>query len=219
MYVSHRLGRGSGELLASGFVLHPVHFVERHGLLLIVAFGESVIAIGIGLGEVDLDARTYFAAVLGLVLVSTLWWTYFAGDDERALEALRTAPTDRLLGMASNAFFFAFLPMLLGIVTLAAGVALTIGGIDTRAAIEPAALLGGGAALYLAGDVLFRWALGVQPIRSRIVGVAVLLATIAAGVAVSGLAQLLAIIATLVLVLVVEQRARLRDGPYSRSIA
>ena len=64
-------------------------------LLLLVAFGESVVAIGIGLAGVELEARMYVAAVLGLLLVSALWWTYFAGDDER--RAIRSSGYTRRL--------------------------------------------------------------------------------------------------------------------------
>ena len=207
-YLSTRITRDDEGILASRFELRTGHFVERHGLLLLVAFGESVVAIGIGLAEVDLDARMYAAAVLGLVLVTTLWWTYFAGDDERAIEALGGAPREHHMRLALNAFFFAFVPMLLGIVIIAAGVALTIADIDVRAATEPATLLGVGAALYVGGDVLFRRALSVGSILYRAASVPVLLGTIAIGVAVSGFAQLATVIATLVAVLLLEERER-----------
>ena len=150
----------------------------------------------------------YVAAVLGLLLVSALWWTYFALDDERALEVLQAAPPREQLGMAIGAFFYAFVVMLLGVVILAAGLALTISAVDVRTSFETGALLGGGAALYVAGDVLFRLKLGIQPVRFRVAAIPLLVATAPIGSGVSGMTQLAATIAVFVAVLFLEKRAR-----------
>jgi low temperature requirement protein LtrA len=206
-FASSFLTRRDRNVYASGLALRRAHFVERHGLLLLVAFGESVVAIGIGLANVELDARMYVAAVLGLALIAALWWTYFAGDDERALEALEAAPVERHIGVALDAFFYGFVPMLLGIVILAAGVALTIAAVETQAAFEVAALVSGGAALYLAGDLLLRYFVGIAPLRFRAAAIPIVFATIPVGVFVSGLAQLIALIACFVAVLLSEQRS------------
>ena len=207
-FVSSTLTQRDTGLADSGFTFRGGHLVERHGLLLLVAFGESIVAIGIGLAEVELEARMYVAAVLGLVLVSALWWTYFAGDDERALEALSGAAPRDQIGMAIGAFFFAYVAMLLGIVTLAAGMALTIANVDVRTPLETAALLGAGAALYLGGDVLFRSKLGIGPLRYRAGAMPFLLLTIPLGSSISGLAQLIALIGVFVVVLFLEKRER-----------
>ena len=173
-FVSSSLTQRDRGLAESGFTFRGGHLVERHGLLLLVAFGESIVAIGIGLAAVELEARMYVAAVLGLLLVSALWWTYFARDDERALEVLQAAPAREQLGMAIGAFFYAFVVMLLGVVILAAGLALTIAAVDIRTSVETAVLLGGGAALYVAGDVLFRLKLGIEPLRYRVAAIPLL---------------------------------------------
>ncbi len=207
-FVSSSLTQRDRGLAESGFSFRGGHLVERHGLLLLVAFGESIVAIGIGLAAVELELRMYVAAVLGLLLVSALWWTYFARDDERALEVLQAAPAREQLGMAIGAFFYAFVVMLLGLVILAAGLALTIAAVDIRTSVETAVLLGGGAAVYVAGDVLFRWKLGIEPMRYRAASIPLLVATAPLGSGVSGMAQLLAIIAVFVAVLFLEKRAR-----------
>jgi low temperature requirement protein LtrA len=89
----------------------PAHFVERHGLLLLVALGESVVAIGIGLGSVRLDLGLVAAAVLGLALAAGLWWTYFAGDEQGAEQGLSTASGYRRWRLANNAYFYAYEPV------------------------------------------------------------------------------------------------------------
>jgi low temperature requirement protein LtrA len=101
--------RMSERAAATRLRLSPAHFVERHGLLLLVALGESVVAIGIGLGEVGLDLGLLAAAVLGLALAAGLWWTYFAGDEQGAERALSSASTDRRWRLANNAYF-AYIP-------------------------------------------------------------------------------------------------------------
>jgi hypothetical protein len=75
------LPKGNDE---SGFEIGPAHFVERHGLVVIVAIGESVIAVGIGASQLEVDAGMIAVAVLGLALSACFWWTYFGGDDTRA---------------------------------------------------------------------------------------------------------------------------------------
>src|SRR3954454_2977822 len=75
-----------------GFTIAPGHFVERHGLVMLIAIGESVVAIGIGAAGLDVDVELALVAVLGLLLSAALWWTYFGGDDTAAEEALAAMP-------------------------------------------------------------------------------------------------------------------------------
>jgi low temperature requirement protein LtrA len=74
------------------FDIAPAHFVERHGLVVIVAIGESVVAIGIGASGLPVTLELCAFAVAGLLLSAGLWWTYFGGDDERAERALTALP-------------------------------------------------------------------------------------------------------------------------------
>ena len=188
--------------------VRPAHFVERHGLLLIVALGESVVAVGIGLGNVRLDLGLVAAAVLGLALAAGLWWTYFAGDEEGAERALAAAPMDRRFRLANNAYFYAYIPMLLGVIAIAAGVKRSIGHIAEQLGAGPALALAGGVAIYLTGDVAFRRTLGIRPVGYRAAAAMLALGTVALGVWVGAGAQLVALVAVLVAALVVEQRWR-----------
>jgi low temperature requirement protein LtrA len=63
----------------SGFDIGAAHFVERHGLVVIVAIGESVVAVGIGASHLAVDGGLVLAAALGLALSACLWWPYFGG--------------------------------------------------------------------------------------------------------------------------------------------
>jgi low temperature requirement protein LtrA len=193
-------------LVGARLDIRPGHFVERHGLLLIVAFGESVVAIGIGIGDVPLDFGVFGAAVLGLALAGALWWSYFVGDEEGALRAMTSASAEQRFGLAIGAFFFAFIPMLLGVVTIAAGVKQSIGNVAEGLDSATALALGGGVAMYLAGDVAFRRVLGIRPIAYRAIAGAAALATVALGMAYAAAGQLIALVMILAAMLAAEAR-------------
>src|SRR5262245_36279675 len=167
----------------SGFHIRAAHFVERHGLILLIAIGESVVAVGLGVRHVDVRPGVLVTAVLGLALAAALWWLYFDGEDERAEVALTAARGDRRTWLSLYAFGYAFLPILLGIVLVAAGVKLAVvhhGGEVTAASPW---FLAGGAAAYVGGLAWFRWLLRMGPIAVR-AGLAVAcLATFGVGLA------------------------------------
>jgi len=188
--------------------VRPAHFVERHGLLLIVALGESVVAIGIGLGDVPLDLGLLAAAVLGLVLAAALWWTYFAGDERAAEHALRSASVERRWQLAHNAYFYAYVPMLLGVIAIAAGVKRSIGHVEDELGIGPALTLAGGVAIFLAGEVAFRRVLGIRPVGYRAAAAVVALGTVLLGVHLAAAVQLVGLVALLVATLAAERRWR-----------
>ena len=173
------------------FAIRPAHFTERHGALVIIVFGESVVDIGIGAGGHAVTFPLALSAALGLALTAALWWTYFgAGDDERAERAMTLAePADRP-ALALAAYFYAYVPMLLGIVALAAGLKQAI--VHTEATMPyPACLaLAGGTALYLIGDVAFRRALGIGAQRYRVMAAIMALALSAVGVTVGVVAEI-----------------------------
>ncbi|HEU0297947.1 MAG TPA: low temperature requirement protein A, partial [Longimicrobium sp.] len=174
-WISPYLGR------VENFRIQPAHFVERHGLLIIVALGESVVAIGIGASGLALDAGLAAAAALGLALVACLWWTYFVGDDERAEAAMAAANIEARPALAIHAFFYAHIPMLLGIVCVAVGVKKALAHPTWALGTGPAVALGGGVALYLLGDVWFRRILRIGRGTTRAVLAAAALATIPLG--------------------------------------
>jgi low temperature requirement protein LtrA len=188
------------------FSIQPAHFVERHGALLIVAFGESVADIGIGVAGHPVTPALITQAVLGLALAAALWWAYFGvGDDERAEDAMTRADPAARPGLALNAYFYAYIPMLLGIVALAAGVKQVIG--QAGPARYPACLaLAGGVALYLAGDVAFRHALRIGTQRYRAAAAVAALAAAAVGVTLSVAGQIALLTLIVAAALVVERQ-------------
>jgi low temperature requirement protein LtrA len=194
---------GPGE----GFQVEPSHFVERHGLVIIVALGESVVAVGIGASGRPLTAGLIAVMVLGLALSACLWWTYFGdGDDELAVEAMSRAPAERRPALALYAFYLWHLLLLLGIVAIAAALEFVIAHPGETLTLGRALALAGGTALFLVGDALFRHTLALGPSGHRLGAAVLALATVPLGTAWAGLAQLAALTAILAAALALEHR-------------
>ncbi len=183
------------------FGIGPAHFVERHGGLIIIALGESIVAVGIGLADRPITGALVASALLGLAVSAGLWWAFFGvGDDERAERAMTAAQPEARPGLALNGYFYAHMPMLLGIVILAAGIKRSIGE-SAHAAPGPALAIGGGVALFLVGAALFRHALRIGPAITRMAAAGAALAASAIGAFLAVEAQLVALAAVLALML------------------
>jgi low temperature requirement protein LtrA len=179
------------------FELVPGHFVERHGLMLLIALGESVLAIGVGLGtgarSIGLE-QVAFAAI-SLLLAATLYWAYFGvGEDRRAEEALAAMRPERAQSAALASYGYAFWVILFGIVLTAAGLHHALADPTGRLPWEYAGQLCVGVGLFWVGLGLFRLALGLTGGWSRIAGGVVLGAVIVVGAQVSGLAALVCLL-------------------------
>ena len=198
------------------FAIRPDHFTERHGALVIIVFGESVADIGIGVGTAGHAVTVSLAvsATLGLALAAALWWTYFGvGDDERAEQALTQADPAARPGLALAAYFYAYIALLLGIVTVAAGLKQAIGHAGTTLPYPACLALAGGVALYLAGDAAFRHALRIGPLRYRAAAAAVALAASVVGVTVSVAVEIALLTVIVAAALVIENRDPRRGSP------
>jgi low temperature requirement protein LtrA len=172
-----------------GWAVAPEHFAERHGLIILIALGESIIAIGIGAGF-DVDTGVIVAAVLGIVVVSALWWLYFDVAAIFARTRLMQATGLLLHRLALHAYSYLHLPMIAGIVLFALGLKTTLGDIGATLDTVPAVALCGGAALYLLGHVAFLFRATGRIFRRRTIGGVALLALIPAALAIPALAAL-----------------------------
>jgi low temperature requirement protein LtrA len=165
-----------------GFTVAARHFVERHGLVIIIALGESVVAIGVGAESLHLDLRLLAVVVSGLVVAYFLYWAYFGGDEVRAEHALDAIDDPRQRARtALTAFGYCHYPMLVGIIAVAAGVKKAIGHAYGHVSLAQALALGGGAAVFLAGDLLFRRVLGIGRPGYRLVALIGALASVPVG--------------------------------------
>jgi low temperature requirement protein LtrA len=138
-----------------GWVVHAEHFSERFGLVLIIALGESVVAIGAG--TFDLGVEEAVAGTIAIVTICMLWWAYF---DVYALVAERSfheAVGAEQLRIARDSYALLHLPMIAGIVLFALGVKKVLEHTGDPMKDMPAVALCGGLALYAVSQVAFRW--------------------------------------------------------------
>jgi low temperature requirement protein LtrA len=198
---------------SSGWRLEPGHFVERHGLIVIIALGESIVAIGVGAGH-DVTAGVVTAAVLGVVVAGALWWLYFDVVALVAERRLHNAPAGRVRNeIARDSFSYLHFPMVAGIVLLALGLKTTIAHVGDELDVVPAAAMLGGTAVYLLAHVAFRWRNVHRFSWARLLVATALVALLPAATAVPALATLALLSAILVALIVYEAHrfAELRD--------
>jgi low temperature requirement protein LtrA len=191
---------------AEGWKLVPGHFAERHGLILIIALGESIVAIGVGAsGALDLGIGT--AAVLGIFLAAALWWTYFDVVALISARRLGEAEAGRVQNeLARDSYSYIHLLMIAGIVLMALGMKVTIGHYDEHLHDVPAFALLGGLAIYLVGLVAFRWRQAHTLNRHRLGVAIVLLFLIPVATAMPALVSLTAAVAMVWAMIAYEHR-------------
>ncbi len=200
-----------------GWKLVPGHFAERHGLIVLIALGESIVAIGVG-AEHGVDAGVVAAAVVGVGVAAGMWWLYFDVVAIVAARRLARAEVGREQNeMARDSYSYLHFPMVAGIVLLALGFKKTLGQVEDPLQLVPATALLGGASLYLLAHVAFRFRHIHTLNRRRLACAVVLLALIPAAEELPALATL-GILAALLVALIAyetrgygESRARVRN--------
>jgi low temperature requirement protein LtrA len=159
---------------AEGWKLVPGHFAERHGLILIIALGESIVAIGVG-ADAHVDAGVVAAATLGIGVAAALWWLYFDVVSLLAQRDLSSmAPGRARNELARDAYSYLHFPMVAGIVLLALGLKKTLADVGEPLELVPAAAMLGGTALYLLAHVAVRLR-HVHTVNNHRLGCAILL--------------------------------------------
>jgi low temperature requirement protein LtrA len=197
----------------SGWRLAPGHFAERHGLIVIIALGESIVAIGAGL-EQRVGAGVVAAAVLGVGVAAALWWLYFDVVALVAERRLSNAARGRERNeIARDSFSYLHFPMIAGIVLVALGMKKTFGDVEEPLKIVPAVALLGGTAMYLLAHVAFRMRNVRRFSTQRLAAAIVLVALIPAALELPALATVAILAAVLAAVIVYEsiKFAELRD--------
>jgi low temperature requirement protein LtrA len=201
----------------SGFSIRAEHFADRHALIVIIALGETIIATGKGAGDRLGDVEVLAAVVAAMALISGLWWAYFGGDEQRAVEALNHSPLDRQTRIALMSYSLTHLLHVFGLVLIAAGLhdvmADPLHRLGTRMAVTMAA----GVATYLLGESAFRASLRLGSILPLLAGGVGAVAVSVVGRQVSSLAELTALAVLVALTVVVsrlvDQHSSVRLAP------
>jgi low temperature requirement protein LtrA len=186
-----------------GWRVAPEHFAERHGLIVLIALGESIIAVGVGAGF-ELGTGVVVAAALGLAVVSALWWLYFDVAAIIARRRLMQARGLELHRLSLHSYSYLHLPLVAGIVLFAFGLETTLHHVGDPLETVPAVALCGGAALYLLGHIAFLFRTSGHVFRRRTIGAVALLALLPATLAIPALAALALVSAVCSLVVLYE---------------
>ncbi len=187
------------------------HFTERHGLVILIVLGESLINVGLSEGHSAVTVRTAAGVLAGLLAAATIWWSYFVGEDERAAAALSAASPQRRPALALAGYFFAHLTMIYGILVLAAGIGTSAPELTAPVDSPAAWLIAGGAAIFLVGSGAFRIALGYANPRPRVVGGVCCLAAVPAGLTNSAATELVVVAIVVALTLAADARLAQRS--------
>jgi low temperature requirement protein LtrA len=183
----------------------PAHWTERQGLFIILAIGESVVAIGVGAAQQPISGPLLVAAVLGVAAAVGLWWLYFDVASLAAEHRLVEARGQARVRLAVEAYTYGHFPIVAGIVLAALGMEGVLAHAEDTKPLGAfyAAALFGGVALYLAGYLLFKRRMHGALSLPRLVAICVLLAALPAAVVLPplvGLAGLVLILAALIVV-------------------
>ena len=151
------VGYGVAEVRGvSGFRIHAGHFAERHGLVVIIALGESIVAAGVGVSGLALGTGVIVAVVVGIALAAALWWAYFDLVMLTAERRLSAASGEERARLARDCYSYLHLPMVAGIIFVSLGVKQTLSHVGDPLGTVPATAVCGGVALYLLGHNAFR---------------------------------------------------------------
>jgi len=203
---------------SEGWHLVPGHFAERHGLIIIIALGESIVAIGVG-AEATLTWGIAGAAALGIAIAAAQWWVYF--DVVALVSARRLASVPEGMErneLARDSYSYIHFLMVAGIILVALGLKKALVDVDAELGTVPAFALLGGVALYLLGLVAFRLR-HVKTVNWRRLELAVILVALVPVATELPALAILAIVAALLWILILletrsygEGRARVRHG-------
>ena len=192
--------------VVAGFPVAVAHFAERHGLMVIIVLGESLLSVASAtLGE-PVTVHLVLGTLGGLLAAGALWWCYFDREDEAAEEALRGFEPERRGLRALLGYDVTHVLLLGGVVALAGGTRRGLPDLTSATDRESAVLIAGGAAAYLLGLVVFRLVLAHDSAWLRAGAALAVLATFPIGISL-GTSQQLATIALLLAALLVVERA------------
>jgi low temperature requirement protein LtrA len=192
------------------FTVRPSHFVERHELILIVALGESVVAIGAG-GDHNVDWSLASAGLISIVLVSGLWWSYFHAESGHAEKALREADGVARARLARDVYSYLHIPLVLGVVLMSVGIEQTLAARDVPLDTVGAVSLGSGVAMYYAALAAIRVRRGAGPETTQIALVVIAGLVVPAATELASIVSLTALAVAILIATCVKHLSELRQ--------
>jgi low temperature requirement protein LtrA len=199
------------------WTIEGAHFAERCQLFVIIALGESILVTGTTFGEAEVSAAAVAAFGVAFLGSGALWWIYFARSAHDASETI--AHSEDPGRLARSAYTYFHLPMIAGIIAVAAADELTVAHPGDPGTFASVSLTLGGAALFVAGNGLFLWAVSGRVLWSRLLAVVALAALVPVGFALPALALSGTAALIVVLLAIVDSLIYRRRAPYSKGTA
>jgi low temperature requirement protein LtrA len=201
----------------AAFAVNVEHFAERHGLMIIIVLGESLVGVALAAQHQHIGAALVIGMLCVLAASAAMWWCYFDGEDDAAARQLARVPESKRGLRALVGYDGSHLLMLAGVIAAAAGSRLSLPDLTAATSTAVAGLIAGGTAVYLLGLAAFRIMIGHAAPWGRLACAAVVLVTMTLGVGVSAAAQLLGVTAVLAAMLAAESWGPARVGRVSRA--
>jgi low temperature requirement protein LtrA len=168
-----------GRSRTSEWDISGVHFAERCQLFLIIALGESILVTGATFGALPFTAERVAALVVAFAGSVAFWWVYFDRNAELGTNVITHSSDPGALGR--NAYTYFHLPIVAGVIVSAVADELIIAHPLGHATWPAVATTLGGAALFLGGHALYKWALSRQVPRGRLLACVALAALVPVG--------------------------------------
>jgi low temperature requirement protein LtrA len=187
-----------------GFEFNAAHFAQRHGGLILIVFGESLLSVGLAAKIRHVDPALLLGGLAGLAATAAMWWAYFVEDATRAAQAFEAAPPKQRVIQVLIGYELATTVMLFGVIAVAAGTTLRVYNLMAPTPAFEARLTAGGATLFLLGSAGFRRALRFGTPLVRVLGALLCLLAVPASQHVSAATGLLTVAIVIAATLVVE---------------
>jgi low temperature requirement protein LtrA len=195
-----------------GFEFNATHFTDRHGSMILIVLGESLVSVGLSTQSRRLDPGLLLGELAGFAATAAMWWAYFVGEDTRAARAFEMAPPHKRVVQALAGYEVASVVMIYGVIAVATGTRLRVDALMVPAPAFDAWLIALGATIFLLGSAAFRLAMGIGSPLPRSLGALLPLAAAPAGIYLSGGVALTTVAVAIVTTLAVEHALEKRSG-------
>jgi low temperature requirement protein LtrA len=195
-----------------GFEFNAAHFADRHGSMILIVLGESLVSVGLSTKSRSVDPGLLLGELAGFSATAAMWWAYFVGEDTRAARAFEAAPPLQRVFQALTGYEAANAVMIYGVIAVATGTRLRVDALMSPAPAFDSWLIAGGASIFMLGSATFRLAMKIGPPLPRFLGALIPLAAVPVGVYVSAGAALTTVTLAIALTLAVEYGFEKRSG-------
>ena len=197
---------GLGKTSVKDWVVEGGHVAERCGLFVLIALGESILVTGAAFASMEWTGAMVAAFLTSLLGAIAMWWLYFATTADAGSE--RVARSRHPALMARLAYTYIHILLVAGIVVSAVGDGLTLAHPTAPADVKTTIAILGGAAIYLTGNLLFKWAVTSQFSHAHLVSIAALACVASARDHLTPLALTTASTLVLLVMVAVEERGQ-----------